>query len=56
LDLAASWVGITAVILVVLALSVVAANAGGTCSPFGDITTLMVRQAGHTQNPRFLGT
>jgi len=33
---------------------VVAANAGGAFSPFGDITTLMVWQAGHVQFHEFL--
>ncbi|USD67902.1 sodium:proton antiporter NhaD [Vibrio sp. SCSIO 43136] len=34
---------------------VVAANAGGAFSPFGDITTLMVWQAGHVTFQEFLG-
>ncbi len=33
---------------------VVAANAGGAYSPFGDITTLMVWQAGHIEFSKFL--
>ncbi len=33
---------------------VIAANAGGAFSPFGDITTLMVWQAGHVQFMEFL--
>jgi len=33
---------------------VVAANAGGAFSPFGDITTLMVWQAGHVNTAEFL--
>ena len=33
---------------------VVAANAGGAFSPFGDITTLMVWQKGHVQFSEFL--
>ncbi len=33
---------------------VVAANAGGAVSPFGDITTLMVWQAGHVSFSQFL--
>jgi Na+/H+ antiporter NhaD/arsenite permease-like protein len=33
---------------------VVAANAGGACSPFGDITTLMVWQAGKVHTLEFL--
>ncbi|MDF2155212.1 sodium:proton antiporter NhaD [Vibrio sp. CAU 1672] len=33
---------------------VIAANAGGAFSPFGDITTLMVWQAGHVQFSEFM--
>lgn len=33
---------------------VVAANAGGAFSPFGDITTLMVWQAGHVSFSEFM--
>ena len=33
---------------------VVAANAGGAFSPFGDITTLMVWQAGHVSFAQFM--
>jgi Na+/H+ antiporter NhaD/arsenite permease-like protein len=34
---------------------VVAANAGGAFSPFGDITTLMVWQAGKVEFTEFFG-
>ncbi|MCZ4274229.1 sodium:proton antiporter NhaD, partial [Maritalea porphyrae] len=33
---------------------VIAANAGGAFSPFGDITTLMVWQAGHVSFAEFI--
>ena len=35
---------------------VVAANAGGAFSPFGDITTLMVWQAGYVEFVQFLNS
>lgn len=41
IDLTTRWVGFTSI-----ALFVLAANAGGAFSPFGDITTLMVWQKG----------